>query len=342
MPLVSRALVPAVSFASVFATLLAAWPVRAQQAPAREVAPAEGAAAVAPHAAPMDTAVPSPDRVLVMRVGGEEALASALGTSLRDAVHAHTRTLSLTPLPTDGGCDDLECGAGFLATGAADLAELVEVFGHNGVCEGVQATVLVADGTRYVGTAEVGTAGVEDAMRVALAQAIARFRGEALPTLGVNGEPAGATIRVDGVTWGTVPHAEPISPGHHVVEVRARGHRTDRREITLGGEDLTLDVQLSPGEDGAAGGELGLWIAGAAGVALGVAGLVVGIAGFAMGESCTDPSCTSYMRPDAIANGVWLGAGGALTVTGGVLLGLAASSGGGDGDRAMLRVTGSF
>ncbi|MBN8610800.1 MAG: PEGA domain-containing protein [Deltaproteobacteria bacterium] len=290
--------------------------------------------------APSVTTTSTTERVLVLQVGGETSLASALGPSLREAVHAHSRALALTPLPTDGSCDDLDCAAGFLATGAADVAAFVEVFGHDGVCEGVQATILVLEGTRYVGTAEVGTAGVEEAMRVALAQAVARHHGEALPTLGVNGTPAGATIRLDGVTWGTVPHAEPVAPGPHVIEVRSRGHRSDRRDITLGGEDLTIDVALLPGEDGSSADATPFWITGVGALVLGVSALVVGIVGFTMGESCVDAACTQYERPDLGGNGVWIGTGSALTVVGAVMIGLAASSGGSNGDqaRATLRL----
>jgi len=88
---------------------------------------------------------------------------------------------------TGGGGRHLACAVGSLATGSADVAAFVEVYGSNGVCQGVQATMVVSETTRFVGTAEVGSAGVEEAMRVALGQAVARFRGEARPTLGVNG-----------------------------------------------------------------------------------------------------------------------------------------------------------
>lgn len=284
----------------------------------------------------------STTRALVIQVGGETALASALGPSLREAAHAHSRALGLTPIPTDGGCDDLDCAAAFLMTDAADVAAFVEVFGHDGVCEGVQATLLSPEGVRYVGTAEVGTAGVDEAMRVALAQATARHRGEALPTLGVNGTPAGATIRLDGVTWGTVPHAEPVAPGPPVIEVRARAHRSDRREITLAGEDLTLDVALVPGEDSTSVDATPFWISGIGALVLGVSAVIVGVVGFAQGVTCVDDACLTYERPDAVANGVWIGTGGVLTIAGAVMIGIAASSGGASGDTASLRLRARF
>jgi hypothetical protein len=336
MPLAPRSFVPAMSFASVLLACLAL---------------------TAPIAA-QDTGDPpsteAPPRALVLRIGGESLLASALGPTLREAVFGHTRALGLVPLPTDGGCDDLDCAMGFLATGSADVAAFVEVYGSNGVCQGVQATMVVSETTRFVGTAEVGSAGVEEAMRVALGQAVARFRGEARPTLGVNGTPPGATIRVDGISWGTVPHHEPIGPGSHVIEVRARGFRTDRREITLTGEDLTLEVALVAGEDeeqtptpvGGSSDTTPLWIASASALVLGITGMIIGFAGLAMGESCDDAACATYSRPDLVASGAWIGAGGALAIAGGVMIGLAATatptSSAGGGERAMLTLRAPF
>lgn len=342
MPKVHVSLVPAMSFASVLflSPLVIVSSVHAQT----DATTTSTDASAATDSAPAETTPTSvtttstSERVLVLRVGGETQLASALGPSLRDAVHAHTRVLALTPLPTDGGCDDLDCASGFLSTGAADVAAFVEVFGHDGVCEGVQATLIVLEGTRYVGTAEVGTAGVEEAMRVALAQAVARHHGEALPTLGVNGTPAGATIRLDGVTWGTVPHAEPVAPGPHVIEVRARAHRSDRREITLGGEDLTIDVALLPGEDVTQPDMTAFWVSGIGALVLGVSAIVVGAVGFAGSASCVDAACERYERPDAVGNGVWIGSGGALTIAGAVLIGIAASGGGQSGEQARATV----
>jgi hypothetical protein len=301
-----RFLVPLVSFASLIACVATSTPLSAQGAP-----PAT--------------------RVLVLRVGGEPLLASALGPNLREAAYGHVRALGLVPLPTDGACEDLDCADGFLSTGAADAAAFVEVYGSNGVCQGVQATVLLGESHRFVGTAEVGTAGINEAMRVALTQAVARSRGEARPTLGVNGAPAGATIRVDGITWGTVPHHEPVSPGAHVIEVRARGFRTERREVTLSGDDLSLEIALLPGEDAgdasARADTTPLWIASAGALVLGVAGMVVGFAGLALGESCDPPGCVTYSRPDLVASGAWIGGGGALAVAGGVLIIIAATMG---------------
>jgi hypothetical protein len=270
----------------------------------------------------------APTRLVVLRVGGDPTLASALGPSLRETLFVEARTLSYRTLPTDAGCDDAGCAEQFLATGAADLAVVVELAGTSGVCERVTVTVVSAGGERFRGAANVAASGVPDAARIALRQAIARLRCEAMPTLTVEGTPAGAQIRVDGIEWGVVPHEEPVSPGTHRFEVRARGHRTDRREITVGAEDLRLYVELAPAADGdAATDTTPLWVAGAGALALGMAGVVVGVLGMAMGESCVGADCASYTRPDVGASAAWMAAGGALAIGGGVVIGLAASTG---------------
>jgi hypothetical protein len=277
-------------------------------------------------ALPPPDAMP-PTRLVVLRVGGDPTLASALGPGVRETLFVEARTLSYRTLPTDAGCEDAGCAEQFLATGAAELAVVVELAGAAGICERVVITVISSEGARFQGAANVPASGVPDAARVALRQAIARVRGEAMPTLGVEGTPAGAQIRVDGVEWGVVPHEEPVSPGTHQLEVRARGHRTERREVTVSAEDLRLRVDLSPSTEERGTDATPLWAAGIGALALGVAGIVVGTIGLAMGESCVDATCASYTRPDVGASAAWMAAGGALAIGGGVVLGLAASTG---------------
>ncbi|GAB4195329.1 MAG: hypothetical protein OHK0013_01450 [Sandaracinaceae bacterium] len=275
---------------------------------------------------PSDAA--SRPRILVLRVGGDPTLASALGPGVRETLFAEARTLSYTTLPTDAGCEDTACAEQFLSTGAADLAAVVELTGSSGICERVTITIVSGGGARFRGAANVPASGVPDAARAALRQAIARARGEAMPTLGIEGTPTGAQIRVDGVAWGVVPHEEPVVPGVHRLEVRARGHRSEHREINVGAEDLRLRIELSPGTDEDGADATPLWASGIGALALGVAGIVVGTIGLAMGESCVDAMCESYARPDVGASALWMAAGGALVIGGGVVLGLAASTGG--------------
>jgi len=295
---------------------------------------------VAAHAQDAPQRVEAPQRLLLLQVGGDPNLAAPLGPGLREALFQEARTLQLVPLPTDGSCADLECGLAFLSTGAADIAVHLELFGAGGVCEGVQVTVVVAEGRRYTGATEVGADGVPAATRIALTQAAARMRGTALPSLSVEGTPEGASITLDGQPWGAVPHSAETEPGQHVVEVSALGHAPERREVTLLGEDVRLDIALTanPSSDSTA-----LWVAGIGTLALGVAAILVGTVGFAMGESCTDATCTSIERPDVGGSAAWLASGGALTIGGVVMLGIAASSGAGTSEqRARLTLRTSF
>ncbi len=284
--------------------------------------------------------VEAPQRLLLLQVGGDPNLATPLGPGLREALFQEARTLQLVPLPTDGSCADLECGLAFLTTGAADIAVHLELFGAGGVCEGVQVTVIVAEGRRYTGATEVGSDGVPAATRVALTQAVARMRGTALPSLHVEGTPVGASITLDGEPWGALPHGAETEPGQHVVEVSAAGHASERREVTLLGEDVRLDVALTPSPSSDT---TPLWVAGIGTLALGVAAILVGTVGFAMGESCTDATCTSIERPDVVGSAAWLASGGALTIGGVVMIGIAASSSGSTSEqRARLTLGASF
>lgn len=278
-------------------------------------------------------------RLLLLQVGGDPTLSAPLGPGLREALFQQARGLQLVPLPTDGGCADVDCGLTFLTTGAADLAVHLELFGANGVCEGVQVTVIVPEGRRYTGATVVGADGVPMATRVALTEAISRMRGTSRPSLSVEGSPVGASVTLDGQAWGSVPHSAPTEPGEHVVEIAAGGHAPERREITLVGEDLRLDVALTPLP---ASDTTPLWATGIGALALGVAAIVVGTIGFAMGERCADEACTSVSRPDVGGSATWLAVGGALTIAGAVTVGIAASSGGGSSGQARLTLRASF
>lgn len=70
-----------------------------------------------------------------------------------------------------------------------------------------------------------------------------------LARLEVDSAVAGAVVVVDGRIVGAPPVSEALSPGDHVVEVRAPGRDTSRREMTLvGGETVRWQADLSGGE----------------------------------------------------------------------------------------------
>ena len=70
-----------------------------------------------------------------------------------------------------------------------------------------------------------------------------------LGSLRVESATPGATLSIDGRAVGALPMGEPVRVGEGsvVVEVRAPGHRNDRREVTIAaGETVRLVVQLAP------------------------------------------------------------------------------------------------
>jgi len=77
-----------------------------------------------------------------------------------------------------------------------------------------------------------------------------------------------------------------------------------------------------------------LWVVGAGLTLSGVAALVVGIVGLASGPQCVDAMCLQYERTAEVPSIVWISAGAALVVAGGVFLGVAASAGGPSGQSA--------
>jgi len=79
-----------------------------------------------------------------------------------------------------------------------------------------------------------------------------------LGSLRVETATPGATISLDGRDSGVLPMSEAVrvAEGRVVVEVRAPGHRTDRREVTIAaGETVRLVVQLAPLEGAGASAE---------------------------------------------------------------------------------------
>jgi hypothetical protein len=79
-----------------------------------------------------------------------------------------------------------------------------------------------------------------------------------LGSLRVETATADATISLDGRAAGVLPMSEAVrvAEGRVTVEVRAPGHRTDRREVTIAaGETVRLVVQLAPLEGARAAAE---------------------------------------------------------------------------------------
>ena len=155
----------------------------------------------------------------------------------------------------------------------------------------------------------------------------------------------GAEVLLDGHSLGTSPLAEPLvlGAGHHVVQARAAGYGDGRIEFDLGGadeRDVTLDlVSLDDGGPGPqTGGELGKpawyddwlgWTLGGTGLAAAAVGLgLIGAAVVQTSDADGEPDMTAANRMYdeaatwTLAGGIVAGVGGALLVTGIVLLAL--------------------
>jgi hypothetical protein len=76
--------------------------------------------------------------------------------------------------------------------------------------------------------------------------------------VGVSSVPMGAEVRIDGKVVGLTNNSFAASPGKHTVEVRARGHRPEKREVTaIEGKTVTTTITMQTGdENGAPGTEL--------------------------------------------------------------------------------------
>jgi hypothetical protein len=70
--------------------------------------------------------------------------------------------------------------------------------------------------------------------------------------VGVSSIPMGAEVRIDGKTVGITNNVFATSPGKHTVEIRARGHRPEKRDVTaIEGKTVNTTVKLQAGDENA-------------------------------------------------------------------------------------------
>ncbi len=168
----------------------------------------------------------------------------------------------------------------------------------------------------------------------------------------ING-PYNLDIFVDGVHRGKTPISTGIMVSAGVPhEFRIMDGNVEwlvQTETARGGIALTIDVPASPGsdagstakqgekkatgespydEDSASGLKIGGWISVGVGVAIMVPGVITGVMGIKSDEkyldSCTPPPCDDPQKEETdslyLKTGIFLGIGGAIAVTGAVLL----------------------
>jgi hypothetical protein len=197
-----------------------------------------------------------------------------------------------------------------VAARGARVAVAVAVWSRRGAPPRVSVSLTDAAGRVENGGAEASDGGVRDAARAALVAAWGAWSAGGMASLRVEGTPRGATVTVDRVPFGTLPHEGTLAFGEHALSISAEGHRTARRVFTLGPEGLVVreDLEQAPqGPDAAA-------IALASGLALGgLGGVLLGAVRLAQGTWCEGSPALCHV-PDEVAVAGWIGAGGALLV----------------------------
>lgn len=146
-------------------------------------------------------------------------------------------------------------------------------------------------------------------------------------TLVLESRPRGASIFVDGEPRGETPARLELSPGRHVVELRAPGFGAARRALdTVSGIEQELMLHLeavgstAPASSYRLGAEIAGWtLMAASPIAIGLGGWLIALDGDPYRPSCTpsmpeslDGRCPS--RYESLAGGI------SLVVTGGVAL----------------------
>jgi len=283
-------------------------------------------------------------RDLVLAPSGDAGLARRHGAAVRDRASAALTARGLMPARGPAGCSDPDCAAELLSADAADHALAIALWGRGTTCERVAVTLVDGQGVAHGGEVAVAGGDLTAALDAAIAEALEHAASGGGSPLRVTGTPPGATITLDRIPWGAVPHEDRVPHGEHALAVSADGFVTDRRTITLGPEPVTVEVALTrsapeaapvpalaptgaPLQTTSGGGDprlLGL------GAGLGGAGLAlvgVGLYGFLAPESGAPmPPDFTYERASVAGSGTWLGVGAAAVTSGVVLLVLGATS----------------
>ena len=273
-------------------------------------------------------------RFVILMPSGEPALARALGQGVRERAQAVLTTDGFTAALGPASCADADCAAPLLENNAADFAIAIALWGHDAVCERIAVTLIDDRAGTHSAEVPVTDTGVPAAMENAIHQAIEAARTGA-STLRVEGNPAGATITLDRIPWGAVPHEDTVARGEHSISVSADGYVTERRDFTLTDQPMTLTLDLARGENGGTemppivvsqgGPDVALIAVGAGLAGAGLAGVVAGLYGFLAPETASGAG--TFERTSIAGSAAWLGIGSALVIGGVVTLIVGLSSG---------------
>lgn len=270
-------------------------------------------------------------RFVVLVPSGEPALARALGPGVRERAQAVLAADGYTAALGPASCADADCAAPLLDNNAADFALAIALWGHDAVCERIAITLIDNRAGTHSAEVPVTDTGVPAAMENAIRQAIEAARSGA-STLRVEGNPPGATITLDRIPWGAMPHEDSVLRGEHSISVSADGYVTQRRDFTLTDQPMTLtlelvrgdnaSVEVAPGAATGGGPDIVLVAVGAGLSGAGLAGIIAGLYGLASPTSLSGmiDGSVAYERSNDAAAGAFLGIGGAALVAGVVVL----------------------
>lgn len=196
------------------------------------------------------TALTLPARVEPdLNAAQRDELASVLDRALREQ--------GVTPrlAPAEEPCADTTCSVERMRANGVDQAVELKVWKSvEGDIGGVSVSVVLISGARYsegVGVTDQDPRSLGVAVAAATSGAFARLRRGPGPWLEVEGEPVGATIRVDGQIAGALPQRLKLAGGMHHVIVEAPGFESFDATITV---PMNLDalklvtVALQPAE----------------------------------------------------------------------------------------------
>lgn len=296
--------------------------------------------------------------VVVLEVAGEARHARSSGAAARTRAIATLTARGFTVSRGPAGCADPECAAPLLSGDGLALA--IALWGRTR-CERVAVALLDAHGASHGGEVLVEANRLDAAIDGAITRALTRLEQGSESSLGVVGEPAGATITLDQTPWGTLPHSGQVTRGEHQLAISAEGYVTERRMVQVGDAAVEVSVALrrsqvpdgrgasdamgadraphapeplSPalpsgaGERGDDGLSLALTVSGAALLGAGVLAATVGIVGLALPDSGS-PTAPDFLYERAAVDASigWLIAGAVSAAAGTVLLVLGVTSG---------------
>ena len=245
----------------------------------------------------------------------QDALARAAVTQLEEGQFT-ARIAPPADLLTTGGCHDTLCLRDILPRAHVDFIVHVTLFGSSGHVTSVAVSLIDTGDHGYVTTADItATRDVWVSTRLAVEQVIARRRHGGGTVLRVTGEPAGATLLLDGTEIGSMPWEGVVVPGAHHVAVVTHGERQEQSVDIPEGNVPSVDVHFT-GEitaDSAPRG-FGHYTGPAILGAIGVAGVAIAAAGIAGSHPCDGTDAAGDCihggpRPNWTAIGVYGGIG---------------------------------